>query len=57
MTQGGTIIYDSEEPLATFNLEEIVFSAISCLSDTAEYANRCKKGGEIDRRLKALENK
>lgn len=57
VTQGGTIIYDSGTALSSFNLEEIVFSAISCISDSAEYANRCKKGGEIDRRLKALENK
>ena len=53
----GTVIYDSGNPLQTFNLEEIVYSAISCLANNAEYANRCTKGGEIDRRLKALENK
>lgn len=53
----GTVIYDNGNALETFNLEEIVYSAISCIANNAEYANRCTKGGEIDRRLKALENK
>ena len=53
----GTVIYDAGTPLTAFNLEDIVFAALGYLAENAVTANRCSKGGEIDRRLKALENK
>ena len=53
----GTVIYDAGTPLTSFSLEDIVFAALGYLAENAVTANRCSKGGEIDRRLKALENK
>lgn len=51
---GGTIIYENGAPLPTFNIEDVVYAAFCYQAEKATQASSCTKGGEIDRRLKAL---
>lgn len=51
---GGTVVYQDGVALQSFNLEDIIYAAFAYQAENASYARNCTKGGEIDRRLKAL---